>query len=152
MKILKLRFKNLNSLKGEWQIDFRHPAYANEGIFAITGSTGAGKSTILDAICLALYGITPRLKDISQSQNDIMSRQTGECFAEVVFTTNSNSYTAFWSQKRAYVKAEGKLQSPKHELSYYINDHEKGTLIEEKAQRTKAKIEEITGMRIGIRM
>ena len=146
MKILKLRFKNLNSLKGEWQIDFRHPAYANEGIFAITGSTGAGKSTILDAICLALYGITPRLKDISQSQNDIMSRQTGECFAEVVFTTNSNSYTAFWSQKRAYVKAEGKLQSPKHELSYYINDHEKGTLIEEKAQRTKAKIEEITGM------
>ena len=54
MRILKLRFQNLNSLQGEWEIDFRHAAYADEGIFAITGSTGAGKSTILDAICLAL--------------------------------------------------------------------------------------------------
>ena len=78
MKILALRFKNLNSLRGEWQIDFRHPSYANDGIFAITGKTGAGKSTILDAICLALYGKTPRLNDISKGHNELMSRQTGE--------------------------------------------------------------------------
>jgi exonuclease SbcC len=61
MKILNLRFKNLNSLVGEWQIDLMHPAFASDGIFAITGPTGAGKTTILDAICLALYGRTPRL-------------------------------------------------------------------------------------------
>ena len=53
MKILSLRLKNLNALKGEWQIDFRQPAFADNGLFAITGPTGAGKSTLLDAICLA---------------------------------------------------------------------------------------------------
>lgn len=149
MNILKLRFANLNSLKGEWLIDFRHPVYANEGIFAITGATGAGKSTILDAICLALYGATPRLGDITQNKNDIMSRQTGECFAEVVFSVNSNTYVVFWGQKRAYLKADGKLQSPKHEVGFFINDDEKGDWIETKAQRTKLKIEEITGMDFG---
>ena len=61
MRILKIRFKNLNSLAGEWEIDLAHPAFSSNGIFAITGPTGAGKTTILDAICLALYGRTPRL-------------------------------------------------------------------------------------------
>ena len=84
MKILELRFKNLNSLYGEWLIDFTDPEYVSNGIFALTGPTGAGKSTILDAICLALYGATPRLGKITKSGNEIMSRQTGECYAEVL--------------------------------------------------------------------
>ena len=54
MRILQVHFKNLNSLVGEWRIDMTHPAFASDGIFAITGPTGAGKTTILDAICLAL--------------------------------------------------------------------------------------------------
>ncbi len=67
MKILTLTFKNLNSLYGEWTIDFRHPEYVSNGIFALTGPTGAGKSTILDAITLALYGQTPRLGRITST-------------------------------------------------------------------------------------
>jgi len=74
MRILQVRFKNLNSLVGEWQIDLTHPAFASDGIFAITGPTGAGKTTILDAICLALYGRTPRLNKVTKSGNEIMSR------------------------------------------------------------------------------
>ena len=54
MKILKLRLKNLNSLKGEWAIDFTQPPFTDNSLFAITGPMGAGKSTLLDAICLAL--------------------------------------------------------------------------------------------------
>ena len=93
MKILKLRFKNLNSLYGEFTIDFTSSEYVSNGIFAITGTTGAGKSTILDAICLALYARTPRLKSITKNTNEIMSRQTGECFAEVIFQMPLESAT-----------------------------------------------------------
>ena len=46
MRILQIRFKNLNSLAGEWAIDLTHPAFLSDGIFVITGPTGAGKSTV----------------------------------------------------------------------------------------------------------
>ena len=44
MRILKLRLKNLNSLKGEWSVDFTVAPFSDNGLFAITGPTGAGKS------------------------------------------------------------------------------------------------------------
>lgn len=46
MKILSLRLKNLNSLKGEWKVDFTAEPFASNGLFAITGPTGAGKTTL----------------------------------------------------------------------------------------------------------
>ncbi len=142
MKILNLRFKNLNSLVGEWSIDFTTPEYVGDGIFAITGPTGAGKSTILDAICLALYGRTPRLKSISKSSNEIMSRQTGECFAEVTFATQSGQFRAHWSQHRARKKANGNLAESKHEIS----DAKSCRLLESKKRNVATAIEEKTGM------
>ena len=82
MRILHVRFKNINSLAGEWSIDFTNPDYLSNGIFAIAGPTGSGKTTILDAICLAIYGKTPRLERINKNTNEIMTSQTGECFAD----------------------------------------------------------------------
>ena len=142
MKILKLHFKNLNSLVGEWEIDFTNPEYSEQGIFAITGPTGAGKSTILDAICLALFGRTPRLDKINSSQNEIMSRQSGECFASLEFKTAHGHYRTWWSQSRARKKADGKLQNAQHVIEDYTNNK----ILEDKLSKTLQVVTDVTGM------
>lgn len=142
MKILQIRFKNLNSLVDEWQIDLTAPAFIADGIFAIIGPTGSGKTTILDAICLALYGRTPRLGKITKSSNEIMSRQTGECFAEVTFETQSGRYRCHWSQHRARKKQDGELQNPKHEIA----DADSGEILESMISGVAKRIELATGM------
>jgi len=142
MKILQIRFKNLNSLAGEWHIDFTDPAYIHDGIFAITGPTGSGKTTILDAICLALYGRTPRLDRVNKSTNEIMSRQTGECFAEVTFQVKEAQYRCYWRQHRSRKKADGDLQNPSHELVDVLS----GTVLETKLRDVAQAVEEKTGM------
>lgn len=142
MKIEQIRFKNLNSLVGEWQIDLTHADYAADGIFAITGPTGAGKTTILDAICLALYGRTPRLNRVTASDNQIMSRQTGECFAEVTFASPAGRFRCHWSQHRARRSPDGDLQAAKHEIA----DATSGTLLETRRSEVAQQIEACTGM------
>lgn len=142
MRILQIRFKNLNSLAGEWIIDLTQPAFTSDGIFAITGPTGAGKSTILDAICLALYGCTPRLGKITKGGNEIMSRHTGECHAEVTFETQTGLFRSHWSQHRARKKAEGELQNPKHEIVDAQANKPIATALREVADQ----IESITGL------
>ncbi len=142
MRILEIRFQNLNSLAGEWHIDFTHPAYAADGIFAITGPTGAGKTTILDALCLALYGATPRLGRVTRGANEIMSRQTGACFAEVLFETPAGRFRCHWSQHRARRKPTGELQAPRHEVA----EADSGKVLQSRLRDTAGCIEETTGM------
>ena len=142
MRILKLRFQNLNSLAGRWSIDFTAPEFDSSGIFAILGPTGSGKSTILDAICLALYGKTPRLDKVTKSTNEIMSRHTGECSAEIEFETSKGRFRCHWSQHRSRKKSTGALQEPKHEIVDAATDK----IIESKKSLVLGKVEEATGM------
>ena len=61
MRILSISGQNIASLSDRFEIDFTASPLNGAGLFAITGETGAGKSSILDAMCLALYGDAPRL-------------------------------------------------------------------------------------------
>lgn len=142
MKILTLRLKNLNALKGEWKIDFTQSPFIDNGLFAITGPTGAGKTTLLDAICLALYHQTPRLGTISATSNDIMTRGTSECLAEVEFDIKGKAYRAFWSMRRARGKADGNLQSADVELAEVESKKVLATQVRPKSE----EIERLTGL------
>lgn len=142
MKILSLRLKNLNSLKGEWKIDFAAEPFAGSGLFAITGPTGAGKTTLLDAICLALYHRTPRMSTLSASGNELMTRHTADCLAEVEFEVKGQGYRAFWSQRRARDKVEGALQAPKVELARIAD----GEILTDKIREKEHLTAELTGL------
>lgn len=141
MRILKLRGRNVNSLKGEFMVDFTLPPLVDSGIFAITGPTGSGKTTLLDTICLAMYNTVPRR---SNPREDVMTKHAVDCLAEVEFAVGEKVYRTCWTQKRSYGKADGKLQQPRMELSL-----EKDGIFEiEETHIAKVlnRIEEITGL------
>ena len=101
MKIKKIEFCNINSLAGEWIIDFESSDFAKSGMFCISGPTGSGKTSILDAICLGLYGKTPRLGAIVGDTNEVMTYGAKNCYAKVTFECGGTVYSARWEQHRS---------------------------------------------------
>lgn len=139
MFIEKITLENLASLKGCWTIDFTAPEYES-GIFAVTGTNGAGKSTIMDAICLALYGECPR-KTVTSTSNEIMTKGTSSCLAEVLFRTSKGRFAARWKQSRARAGAKKPFSQAVHEF-----EEIDGPLCVRKSSETKKLVEKHTGL------
>ena len=112
MRIDKIEICNLASIEGEQQIDFTTEPLKSAGLFAITGNTGAGKSTVLDAICLALYNEAPRLgnKEKMSTKNadddspniyntcNMLRRGTTQGYSRITFSLNDGTqYMATWT-------------------------------------------------------
>lgn len=95
LKIHQIRLQNLNSLRAEVRLDFEEGPLAYGGLFAITGDTGAGKTTILDAVTLALFGCTSR-----DHEREVMSNGATEAFAELEFSNGRGRFLARWEQRK----------------------------------------------------
>lgn len=133
MKIKHVIIHNIASI-ADATVDFTAEPLASAPLFLITGQTGAGKSILIDAICLALFAETPRMArnrsresytiersdgepdNINISDNrQLMRRGTGECFAELLFTANDgNDYIARWQLRRAFNKPSGNIGKEEH--------------------------------------
>lgn len=151
MKLIKLEIQNLASLDriGGETINFEEGALGDSTIFSIVGPTGSGKSTILDAICLALYNRAPRYprKKGDRNQNievfgnlsseekcrlaptdsrNILTRGKKEGYSKLTFLANNGTlYRAEW-----YVRMKTKkFEDPT--LSLYKIDVNNGVPTEE---------------------
>ncbi|MBR2722978.1 MAG: hypothetical protein IKB77_01500 [Lentisphaeria bacterium] len=142
MKIKKLIIENINSLYGHFEINFEDKSFSN-GIFAIVGPTGSGKSTILDAISLALYGETPRIKGGKETMLEIVSHGAASALSELTFEVDGKDYMAsfgFAPYTRGSNKGQVNPASIHHTLSLGEN------IISQQKSETGKKVTEITGM------
>lgn len=117
MKIQKLKIHNIASIE-DATVDFTGEPLSGSDVFLITGKTGAGKSTILDAVSLALYNTTPRLESAPDSRvennsdnltlrdpRQLMRRETGEAWVELMFEgIDGKQYEARWAVQRGKLK------------------------------------------------
>lgn len=160
MQLKKLIIHNIASIE-DAVIDFADSALGKAPIFLICGETGAGKTTILDAICLALYGETPRMTSVSKEDiefidstdnktdryysNDnsqLLHRGAGEGYCELLFTGNDDKdYRAIWEVHRAHNKAYKRLLRPTRMLTALD-----GSFSENRLSEIKNKIVDLTGL------
>lgn len=131
MKLKQLIIDNIASIEHA-EINFAAAPLADEHLFLISGETGSGKSTIIDCLCLALYGDTPRLNaakgaDYTTSREESTSEDSlrtddvrqllrrGAVSADVKLTFDDNDgtpYVATWHVHRSRNKVEGAIQKP----------------------------------------
>ncbi len=140
MKLLKLTIENIHSLYGKTEIDFQEGALSETGLFAITGDTGAGKSTILDAITIVLF------RQIARNGADVrdsLSRGTANGMVELLFEGKDNKkYKSVWSVRRARNNVAGELQNQQVELSYA----ETGEILASQIREFDRMIPEVLGL------
>ncbi|MEG2337453.1 MAG: AAA family ATPase [Clostridium sp.] len=137
MKPLKLKLNAFGPYKGEEEIDFTKL----DSIYLVTGPTGAGKTSIFDAICFALYGET---SGKSREQKDLKSDFADlekVCYVDLEFSLNGEIYRII-REPQQVMKGRKTLRGHSVEL------HMPGDKIITGIKEVKDKIEEMLGLNV----
>ncbi len=143
MLIRRIHFKNLHSLRSEVDIDFTSPPLSDSGLFAITGDTGAGKTTVLDALTLALYGKISRAPKAKGEQ--ALSFGAGEGYATCEFEVGNRRYAARWRVEATRSKKGNNFKTSREigELNERTNEFH---ILATKVQEVNELVVQITGL------
>ncbi len=161
MRILAIRGENIASLAGSFELRLADGPLGATGLFAITGPTGSGKSSLLDAMCLALFDKTPRLNNqggtpIGPAELDekkrirsndpcgLLTRGAGAGFAEVDFRgRDGQTYRAKWAIRRARLSPTGNFRP----LEWTLTNLDTG---DDLSRRKKADMRSVVEERLGL--
>ncbi|MFA9560260.1 AAA family ATPase, partial [Evansella sp. AB-rgal1] len=141
MKPLKLIIKGLHSFIEKQTIDFE--SLCEEGIFGIFGPTGSGKSTILDAITLALYGEVVRAEN---KTNGILHHREDTLFVSFMFQLGQNEQRKRYVVERTY-KRRGDI-TIHSESSSFLDITSKPIVLAEREDDVNHAVEELLGLNI----
>ena len=153
MKIEKVIIENINSIE-KAEISFSTGILAKEPLFLITGETGSGKSTILDAITLALYDKSPRYENTKnkektenglttmQSTTNALRKGTNDGKAEVWFGIGNERYIATWQMHRT---RNGKYDMTNRRKLEVVKGEER-IVLETKIDTVNQRVAELVGL------
>ncbi len=135
MKPIKIKIKGINSYVSEQEINFEKLAKSN--VFGIFGETGSGKTTILDSIILALYGVSDR-----DTLQNIINVNTKDAYVEFIFEMENN----VGKTNRYLVRRDFHLRPSGLKAEAYLHNESKKETLAEMPDNVNNKILEIIGI------
>lgn len=137
MKPIRLKFAGIQSYRDEQDINFEEAGAL--GIFGVFGPTGSGKSTILDAVTLALFGKVERAKGGTRG---IINQYEDKLSVSFEFELGRDRYLA----ERLYVRDKNDQDSVKNKNARLVRLNDGETVLADKSTEVDARVTELLGM------
>ena len=145
MRPLKLTFEGLNSFEKRQSIDFARLTEAR--LFGIFGPTGSGKSTILDAMTLALYGEVVRAP---HKTGGILNPRRDDLFVEMEFSLGAGESERVYRVMRAYSRdKDGDSLKVKRCSLRRVDEGQETVICAEKSFEVTQKVRQLLGLTMG---
>ncbi|MGF7533795.1 exonuclease subunit SbcC [Bacillus mexicanus] len=140
MKPIALSIKGLHSFREEQTIDF--DGLSGAGVFGIFGPTGSGKSSILDAMTLALYG---KVERAANNTHGILNHAEDTLSVSFTFALQANHQTSY-KVERVFKRTDD--MKVKTALCRFIEIKDEQTVLADKAGEVNKRVEELLGLTI----
>ncbi|MED0867534.1 exonuclease subunit SbcC [Bacillus spizizenii] len=140
MKPIALSIKGLHSFREEQTIDFE--GLSGAGVFGIFGPTGSGKSSILDAMTLALYG---KVERAANNTHGILNHAEDTLSVSFTFALQTNHQISYKVERVFKRTDEMKVKTA---LCRFIEIRDEHTVLADKASEVNKRVEELLGLTI----